>query len=173
MAVGTQGLLETADQALSAKYQSGGNSGGSGNVAGNYSGGGSGSGNYQNYNNSQQQQNYNNSSSSSSSSLFNLQSKFSDQPIDTKEGIQHAYESVSREIKSAAHTIIAIPMKEYHQKGTKGYMKSMVKAVPIAIIRPMIGLTEGVSKTLLGVRNQIDPQKKAEMDNKYKKVVFH
>ncbi|KYQ88667.1 hypothetical protein DLAC_10845 [Tieghemostelium lacteum] len=95
-------------------------------------------------------------------------SKLSDQPMDTREGIQHAYESVSRELKSTVQTIIAIPMKEYHQKGTKGYVKSIVKAVPIAIIRPMIGITEGVSKTLLGVRNHIDPQKKIEMDNKYK-----
>eukprot|EP01133_Synstelium_polycarpum_P001493 gene1493-1734_t len=127
MAVGTQGLLETADSALSS-----------------------------------------NGSSPSSKTKYIQTSKFSGQPVDTKEGIQHAYESVSREIRSAAHTIIAIPMKEYQQKGTKGYMKSMVKAVPIAIIRPMIGITEGVSKTLLGVRNQIDPLKKTESVYKYK-----
>ncbi|GAM19510.1 hypothetical protein SAMD00019534_026850 [Acytostelium subglobosum LB1] len=158
MAVGTQGLLETADSALSSKQQQ-----------------------------QQQQQQHQQPGSSpqqahreqhttsttttTTTTTSSSSSKFSDQPVDTKEGIQHAYESVSREIKSAAHTIIAVPMKEYHKKGTKGYMKSMVKAVPIAIIRPMIGITEGVSKTLLGVRNQIDPQKKAEMDNKYKKGV--
>eukprot|EP01132_Coremiostelium_polycephalum_P002133 gene2133-2629_t len=142
VAVGTQGLLETADNVLSM---------------------------------SPKNQHHSKSTSSSSNknqafpSNINIpSSKLSDQPTDTREGFQHAYESLSRELRTAAHTIIAIPMKEYQQKGTKGYVKSIVKAVPIAIIRPMIGITEGVSKTLLGVRNQIDPLKKTEMDNKYK-----
>lgn len=34
---------------------------------------------------------------------------------------------------------------------------AVVKAAPIAIIRPMIGATEAVSRTLLGVTNQLDP----------------
>ncbi|EGC30930.1 hypothetical protein DICPUDRAFT_89864 [Dictyostelium purpureum] len=168
VAVGTQGLLETADNVLSSPKQSH-------NTRFTSSGG-----NHHNHGHHKIKSSHHHQQLSPASiqSLNNhiqqhshhhgYASKFSDQPNDTREGIQHAYESVSRELKSAAHTIIAIPMKEYHKKGTKGYVKSIVQAVPIAIIRPMIGITEGVSKTLLGVRNQIDPLKKMEMDNKYK-----
>ncbi|KAF2075948.1 hypothetical protein CYY_002751 [Polysphondylium violaceum] len=170
VAVGTQNLLETADTVLSSPKSQHFSKSSTKNSTPNFS-----SPQIQqqhsyiqsllsnpNYHHLHQQQQHHHQQ-------HHVGSKFSDQPGDTKEGIQHAYESVSREIKSAAHTIIAIPMKEYHQKGiTKGYVKSIVQAVPIAIIRPMIGITEGVSKTLLGVRNQIDPARKTEMDNKYK-----
>lgn len=44
----------------------------------------------------------------------------------------------------------------------------MVRAVPIAIIKPMIGASEAVSKTLLGLRNTLDPEGRREMGDKYK-----
>jgi autophagy-related protein 2 len=40
--------------------------------------------------------------------------------------------------------------------------------VPIAVLKPMIGASEAVSKTLLGVRNSLDPQARRELGDKYK-----
>ena len=44
----------------------------------------------------------------------------------------------------------------------------MVRAVPIAVLKPMIGATEAVSKTLLGLQNTLDPNIREENEAKYK-----
>ena len=36
-------------------------------------------------------------------------------------------------------------------------MKSVIKAVPVAVLRPVIGVTEAAGHTLLGIRNAISP----------------
>jgi autophagy-related protein 2 len=50
----------------------------------------------------------------------------------------------------------------------KGAVRTVVRAVPIALLRPMIGASEAVSKTLLGLRNTVDPSKRHDDENKYK-----
>jgi autophagy-related protein 2 len=79
------------------------------------------------------------------------------QPSSVVEGLQMAYGSVTRELGAAAETVIAIPIREYVQTGPGGYLKSVIRALPIAILRPVAGVVEGVSYTMLGLRNDIDP----------------
>src|SRR5699024_2830544 len=43
--------------------------------------------------------------------------------------------------------------------------RAVAKAAPIALIRPVIGATEAVSKTLLGVTNQIDPRQMRDIED--------
>lgn len=50
----------------------------------------------------------------------------------------------------------------------QGPLRAVVRAVPIAVLKPMIGATEAVSKTLLGVRNSIDPEARRQLNDKYK-----
>ena len=47
-------------------------------------------------------------------------------------------------------------------------MRAVVRAVPIAVLKPMIGATEAVSKTLLGLQNTLDPGIRQENEAKYK-----
>ena len=47
-------------------------------------------------------------------------------------------------------------------------MRAVVRAVPIAVLKPMIGATEAVSKTLLGLQNTLDPSIRQENEAKYK-----
>lgn len=47
-------------------------------------------------------------------------------------------------------------------------MRAVVRAVPIAVLRPMIGASEAVSKTLLGLHNSLDPNVRTENEAKYK-----
>lgn len=47
----------------------------------------------------------------------------------------------------------------------------MIRAVPIAVLKPMIGATEAVSKTLLGIQNTIDPVKKLQMEDKLSEFI--
>lgn len=50
-------------------------------------------------------------------------SRYASQPSTVGEGVHAAYDSVSHGVKQAAHTIIAIPMREYRRTGTqvRGY----------------------------------------------------
>ncbi len=89
-------------------------------------------------------------------------------PADAKEGIAQAYSSMSREFSSAVKTIIAVPMVEYQKTGPQGYVKSVIRAVPVAVLRPMIGMSEAVSRTLIGLRNEVDPEKREDLENKFK-----
>lgn len=50
----------------------------------------------------------------------------------------------------------------------KGPVRSVIRAVPIAVLKPMIGASEAVSKTLLGLRNSLDPDIRHENEAKYK-----
>ena len=47
-------------------------------------------------------------------------------------------------------------------------MRSVVRAVPIAVLKPMIGASEAVSKTLLGLHNTLDPNVRHDNEAKYK-----
>ncbi|KAJ1550607.1 autophagy- protein 2 [Nowakowskiella sp. JEL0078] len=95
-------------------------------------------------------------------------SKFSDPPRDVKEGIGLAYQSLSRNVGQAARTILAIPMEVYERNGNQGTARAVIRAVPIAVLKPMIGASEAVSKTLLGIQNTIDPSRRRYMEDKYK-----
>ncbi|RDX56759.1 hypothetical protein OH76DRAFT_1395891 [Lentinus brumalis] len=97
-----------------------------------------------------------------------LISKYAEQPVNVKEGMQSAYRSLRRNFNSAAQTILAVPMEVYERSGNEGAMRAVVRAVPIAVLKPMIGATEAVSKTLLGLQNTLDPNIRQENEAKYK-----
>ena len=101
------------------------------------------------------------------------------QPADIREGLKHARTSLSRGMKHAANAIVVIPMKEYQRSGPKGAMTSVIRAVPVlantcatrprhrntnphtspqvAVLQPVLGASEALSYTLLGIRNSMSP----------------
>ncbi|KAF0694737.1 Aste57867_14413 [Aphanomyces stellatus] len=90
------------------------------------------------------------------------------QPANATEGLTQAYASISRELHVVAKTIVAVPLLEYQRTGSHGYVKSVIRAVPVAVLRPMIGATEAMSRALIGARNAVDPEMKEDMENKFK-----
>jgi autophagy-related protein 2 len=44
-------------------------------------------------------------------------SRYADQPVDMREGVQAAYASLSRNVTEAAQTILAVPMEVYERSG--------------------------------------------------------
>ncbi|GLE00894.1 hypothetical protein PINS_up009691 [Pythium insidiosum] len=95
------------------------------------------------------------------------------QPSNATEGLYQAYDSISRELHVAAKTIVAVPLVEYKKTGSQGYVRSVIRAVPVAVLRPMIGASEAVSKALIGVRNAVDPELKEDVENKFKGLSNH
>ena len=101
-----------------------------------------------------------------------LQSRYRAQPSDVREGVKAAYRSLANNMNSGAQTILAVPMEVYERSSGEdqegGTLKAVVRAVPVAVIKPMIGASEAVSKTLMGMRNTLDPEGRAEQEDKYK-----
>jgi autophagy-related protein 2 len=95
------------------------------------------------------------------------QSKYAHQPASIREGLHQACYTVFRELQGVKKQIILVPLAKYKQEGVPGYVKGMVKAVPIALLKPMIGTTEGLGRLIFGLRNSIDQREKQDMDNKY------
>lgn len=89
-------------------------------------------------------------------------------PSNINEGFYQAYDSIARGLNYAGNTIVAVPLAEYKRAGIAGYVKSVVRAVPIAILRPAIGATEAITKASLGIRNTIDPNSLKSSRIKYK-----
>ncbi|KAG0044590.1 autophagy- protein 2 [Gryganskiella cystojenkinii] len=110
-----------------------------------------------------------NEGSSSSHNPNNKVSKYANQPADLNEGMELAYKSLSKNIGTAAHTIFAVPMEVYERTGTQGSVRAVIRAVPVAVLKPMIGATEAFSKVLIGIRNSIDPAQRLQMEDKYKR----
>ncbi|KAF9246321.1 hypothetical protein BU15DRAFT_70422 [Melanogaster broomeanus] len=97
-----------------------------------------------------------------------LISRYAAQPSGIKEGVHSAYRSLQRNMNSAAQTILAVPMEVYERSGNEGAIRAVVRAVPIAVLKPMIGASEAVSKTLMGLHNTLDPNVRHENEAKYK-----
>ena len=115
-----------------------------------------------------------------------LISKYAEQPQNVREGLHSGYKSFKRNVNSAAQTILAVPMEVYESSnevgscfhlahcrlGTdtrfQGPVRAVIRAVPIAVLKPMIGVSEAVSKTLLGLHNTLDPNSRQETETKYK-----
>ncbi|KAF9540208.1 autophagy- protein 2 [Mortierella hygrophila] len=96
-------------------------------------------------------------------------SKYANQPADINEGMELAYKSLSKNIGTAAHTIFAVPMEVYERTGAQGSVRAVIRAVPVAVLKPMIGATEAFSKVLIGIRNSIDPAQLLQNEDKYKR----
>lgn len=66
-----------------------------------------------------------------------------------------AYDAMSRHLRSAAHTVVAVPVRTYEREGTLGAVKSVIRAVPVAVLRPMIGATEAAARALQGTHGRL------------------
>jgi autophagy-related protein 2 len=49
--------------------------------------------------------------------IVDLVSRYADQPMDVRQGVQAAYKSLSRNVNEAAQTILAVPMEVYERSG--------------------------------------------------------
>lgn len=114
-------------------------------------------------------------------------SKYSNQPGGVQQGMEGAVKSLGENLRGAAQTILAVPMEVYEgstsggsgevrlshrpfgaDEYAQGTARAVARAVPIAVLKPMIGASEAVSLALLGLRNSLDPEAQTEAEDKYK-----
>lgn len=58
-----------------------------------------------------------------------LISRYAEQPVDIKEGMQSAYKSLSRNLNSAAQTILAVPMEVYERSGNEASFPLLLQII--------------------------------------------
>ena len=90
------------------------------------------------------------------------------QPVNVLEGISQGMDSVSDGVFNAVRCVIAVPVSEYEDVGSSGAVRSVIRAVPVAFISPVVGAARGLSKVLLGVRNSLDDDGSLRRDEEAK-----
>lgn len=98
-------------------------------------------------------------------------SLYADQPLDVHEGLEEAYQALEKHLHIAYDTIWKTnqELKGMEGGGAKAAAITIARAAPVAIIRPMIGATEAIAKTLQGLYNQWDKTRVEDLNDKYKK----
>jgi autophagy-related protein 2 len=96
-------------------------------------------------------------------------SRMASQPQGYKQGFRQAFSSLARGLHHAMHGIVVVPHEDWSRgRGAKAMLRSVLQAIPAAVLRPMIGATEAVSTALLGVKNSIEPKRYKDDNDKYK-----
>jgi autophagy-related protein 2 len=108
--------------------------------------------------------------SSSDAPPHGEQRRLAGQPEDVREGLLEAYQSLATSLEGALQTIVAVPVQVYERSGPSGALKAVIRAVPIAVLRPMIGASEAVGRTLMGIENSMDASRGVEIGQKYKRA---
>jgi len=173
VAGGVQTMLERADDMVAGERGGGGAAGGAGGAAG--IGGGPGANGIPRVprRRTRGRRSRRHRRGSADKALLGLRgegrrSRQANQPSGVLDGLQQAYESLTAGLQDAAHTIVAVPASQYRRHGAKGAAKAAMRAVPVAVLRPLIGSTEAVSRALMGLRNALDPETRHDLDVKYK-----
>ena len=96
-------------------------------------------------------------------SASNRQSKFSDVPQNLEEGLGTAYQTLCKYLEETK-SIIAVPMQSTSATKTG----KVIRAMPIAIIHPLVGISSALRYALLGAKASIDPQSYLHAKEKYK-----
>ncbi|KAF3901698.1 hypothetical protein ABW20_dc0103620 [Dactylellina cionopaga] len=96
-------------------------------------------------------------------------SPYADQPLGVYRGLVQAKQGFTRNINEAKEAIMRVPSEAAQGGSAKSAAAAVFRAAPTAVIRPMIGVTEAVHKTLHGIDNTIDKEKREKLREKYKR----
>lgn len=95
-------------------------------------------------------------------------SLYSKQPVTPGEGFKSAYASLGKNLSKTKRMIVDLKDELRDANSYQDQLASIAKSSPVIIIRPIIGTTEAVMKTLMGVSNGIDSRLLIENLDKYR-----
>jgi hypothetical protein len=88
------------------------------------------------------------------------------QPRNFQDGLRHAASTMTRELTTTVDQVLVVPIRV--GGGPSGVIKSVVRALPVALLRPVKGVAEGISYTILGLRNSLNPDSVTEEEDFWK-----
>jgi autophagy-related protein 2 len=89
-------------------------------------------------------------------------------PTGMPDGVNVAAQAVASRAKSVHHTIIAVPLATWQREGTTGALKSVIRAIPVAVIQPVLGLGEAIEAISSGIQFHIEPEEYKEETRRWK-----
>ncbi|BFZ57987.1 autophagy-related protein 2 [Savitreella phatthalungensis] len=96
-------------------------------------------------------------------------SAYANPPANLREGMSQAVDGFVRNVDLARKAAIQLPRDLDSADGDiQGTARAAARTVPVALLRPLIGTTHMISKTLQGLRNQVDPAQRKLAEDKYK-----
>lgn len=96
-------------------------------------------------------------------------SAYANQPVNVAAGLKAAYKDLERDLLTARGAIIAIPGEVRDSGSAKGAAGVIGRRAPTIVLRPMLGASKAVAKTLMGVNNWADPENLRRINDKYKR----
>ncbi|KAK6465301.1 autophagy-related protein 2 [Scheffersomyces coipomensis] len=97
-----------------------------------------------------------------------LISLYSNQPESAREGLALAYKSLGKNLNLTKKQIINLKNELNETDNFQDAFITVLKSSPVILIRPIIGTTEAISKTLMGIGNEIDSKHMIESKDKYR-----
>ena len=77
-------------------------------------------------------------------------------PTNLQQGAQLGYSNMVRQVAAARDCLVVMPWKEYKRhQSVVGLVAGVASAVPLAILKPVIGATHGISNVMQGASNAI------------------
>ncbi|CUS23015.1 LAQU0S08e00254g1_1 [Lachancea quebecensis] len=95
-------------------------------------------------------------------------SLYADQPNTLQKGLKEAQNSFGNNIQLAYEALKKAQGEIKESESTQERASTMARVVPIALLRPIIGATEALSKALQGISNEIDVEQATYLQDKYK-----
>jgi autophagy-related protein 2 len=84
-------------------------------------------------------------------------------------GLRGASRSLRRNFGEARDAIFTLPAEIAEGGDARGVAFAVARAAPKAVIRPVIGVSEAVGRTLMGVGNAMEPERRKAREDKYKR----
>lgn len=97
-----------------------------------------------------------------------LISLYSNQPKNFKQGINYSFKSINKNYDLTKNEFLKLIEKVNELDNYEESLKILLKKSPLLLIRPLIGTTEVLSKTLMGLSNEISSVDRLESHDKYK-----
>ncbi|KAL8943349.1 MAG: hypothetical protein Q9216_001124 [Gyalolechia sp. 2 TL-2023] len=91
-------------------------------------------------------------------------SLYADQPIGVVQGLRGAYASLERDLLTAKDAVVAMPGEVMESGTAGGAAKAVLRGAPTVILRPALGVSKAVGRTLMGATNSLDPENRRRIE---------
>ncbi|KAL9031961.1 MAG: hypothetical protein Q9196_000034 [Gyalolechia fulgens] len=91
-------------------------------------------------------------------------SLYADQPVGVVQGLRGAYASLERDLLTAKDAIVAMPGEVMESGTAGGAAKAVLRGAPTVILRPALGVSKAVGRTLMGATNSLDPENRRRIE---------
>lgn len=91
-------------------------------------------------------------------------SLYADQPVGVVQGLRGAYASLERDLLTAKDAIVAMPGEVMESCTAGGAAKAVLRGAPTVVLRPALGVSKVIGRTLMGATNSLDPENRRRIE---------